>query len=930
LAVFTLSAQTDIPILARDDLDFARALVRHGYPDLAEELLAEIESAKRPDQDPLQAGAVRLELRGFEAYAETDPIRQGELLQALVADMEAFVQKNPGTPAAENISERLLELYRGFGERVAGLLRDEETAAEAEKLRAAADTMFQRAADTLKKDYTAKVAERDAQDPENPDPELDRRVMLAAYNLARTYYFHGQLLQETFAKQRRLDAALDTLADIQLDFPDQLLCYEGYIYEGLCHKELGDPEAALDSFDFAIGLRDTYERGSNGLFQIAPEAADIVSSGVLQKMLLLNELGRPADAVGAARDFAETIPEAAQTLKGLSILVQEAEALRALGDEKELAAAAQRLIEIDPRGPGGELGRELLGSSTSSLGAVDAMRLAESSARRGDFEQGVRMCQEVLAQAGGTAGEADLGAQASLLLGALFAQHGRLHEAVVAWGGVTDRYGQGKDAPECLWRAANGYLALQGQERSAYYRDGAREAMVQLSTRYPDHPYASMAAIIEGQQLEAEQQFVKAAEIYERIPEGTPGHEEGLYRAGNARARFVRQLAQEGKTSEVGPAADRAQRLLEQARADLEQAAEETLDIAAQDRLRNLAFNARVSLANLFLIQGVDREADVQALLAGIEQEFPGDEGKAATARALELKALQAMGKIDEAVAILDAQLRQDPSGRELGSSAAAVAKALDERGVAQLATDPAAADASWRKAAGYYWLAVRGQVEGEQAARVDELEPIANRLLALALHFSGVPESIDSFVDWTGGGLDENLLSQAARAYEAVLPLTPSYRTHIKLARTLGFLGRYEDAAASYVRLFERENFANTATRTIDPEALRAKPELAYAFLEWGVCEREVGVAQRNSERLARASAIFESLVVATSAGTKLWWPAKFYQIQTLDDRGEYGIAAIALRDLERNWPDYDAGEFGLRDRFQQLSQDLAKKAPR
>jgi hypothetical protein len=159
------------------------------------------------------------------------------------------------------------------------------------------------------------------------------------------------------------------------------------------------------------------------------------------------------------------------------------------------------------------------------------------------------------------------------------------------------------------------------------------------------------------------------------------------------------------------------------------------------------------------------------------------------------------------------------------------------------------------------------------------------------------------------------------------VLPLTPSYRTQINLCRAQGFLGRFEEAAAGYARLFERESFADPVARTINPEAMRAKPELAFAYLEWGVCERETGVAQHANDRLSRASSIFESLVLATAAETQLWWQAKFFQLQVLVDRGEYQIADIGLRSLERNWPDFDGGKHGLKERFQRLGQELAKK---
>jgi tetratricopeptide (TPR) repeat protein len=161
--------------------------------------------------------------------------------------------------------------------------------------------------------------------------------------------------------------------------------------------------------------------------------------------------------------------------------------------------------------------------------------------------------------------------------------------------------------------------------------------------------------------------------------------------------------------------------------------------------------------------------------------------------------------------------------------------------------------------------------------------------------------------------------------AFEAVLTVTPSYRTRIVLARALGFLQRWEDAAESYARLFEREDFVNLGLRTINPTSMGEKPELGFALLEWGVCEREIGSSRNAPERLSRASSIFEALVLGVREGTQLWWPAKYYQIQTMSDRGVYEGAKIAIRSIERNYPDYDAGP--LKERFQRLAKELERK---
>ncbi|MSR63962.1 MAG: hypothetical protein EXS08_16175 [Planctomycetes bacterium] len=933
LLVLTSSAFAgDERILGRHDLEFARALVRSNYPDLAEELLSTVENGKsRSKDDQLLAQALRLELAEFAASADPDPVRQGAALEQVVKDMENFVSVHPGTGAADEVSDRLLELYRTFGERVAAMLLKEETKADAKKLRGAGEKMFERAIDSLKTERETLDKKRD--ELEEPDLEVERRAILVAYNLARAYYFHAQLLEDEFLRSTRLKNCLEVLADIQLNWSDQLLCFEGYIYEGLCLKELKKPDEALLSFDYAIGLRKSYtedgQPDSRGFYPVDDQAADIISSAVLQKMILLSEKGDDPGAIEAAKDFFATIPDAGRALKGLAILDQQAGTLKKLGDAKGVEAIAQRMIELDPRGSGGERGRELLGGAAEgSLGAVDTYKLAEAAARRGEVERAIALCQQTMIAARGTASEADLGSQSVLLIGALFAGKEWLHEAVVAWSSVTQRYAKGKEAPECLWRAANGYLALQARERGSFYKDGAREAMSEISKRYPQHRYASMAAIIEGQQLESEEQFEKAADVYLRIPAGSAGHEESQYRAGNAYAGQMRKLFKEQKPSEAKAAGNKAEEQFKKAREVLEKAAKDTLDVAAQERLRTLAFNARVGLANLYLTKGVDRAAQVSALFEGVEREFAGDDVKLSLARQLRLKALLSLGKIDEAAQLLDQLLKENPDAKGLSASASTLARAMDERGLALKGSNSVESETMLRRAASYYVIAVRDQVQGVTAVRVDELEPIANRLFALALQFNGVPDSVESFVEWKATKLDGTLLEVVARAYEALLAVSPSYRNNISLARVLGFLQRWEDATDGYARLFEREDFINLGTRTINTTTMTEKPELTPALLEWGMCEREIGVAKTAPERLSRASSIFEALVVGTREGSKNWWPAKFWQLQTMFDRGDYETGKIGIDSVERTNPDFDGGL--LKERFQRLSKEFDKRVKR
>lgn len=921
--------------LAKDDLVYARELARNGYPDFASDFLDVFEKAHRTNRDDaLAVEALRLDLREENAYREADPKKRLTELEAIVKAKEDFAADHSDLPFVEDLVSRLPDLYRSVGELSTTILQADPDSKESKALRERSQKLFQRALLDLHERVAALGERRSAQAVDAIDAALERQYMLASYNLARTHYFYALVLPRASDEQKEsLAQALEILLDFQLDFADQLLCFEGYIYEGLCHQLLGETEKALDSFDSTIRLRESYDKGANGVWALPQDAADLVSGGVAQKIVVLAEKGDQAAVIATAEDFLATIPDALHTFKGPTILIAAADAYRAKGNTAAVEAAAKKLIEADPRGPGGERGRQLLREGgTTKIVANDSLHLAEAAAARGEIDKAIELTQEAARLADGTKNEQDAGAQAGVMLGALYAQKGSMAEAAAAWDAAADRYQKGKDGPECLWRAINAYLTLAGQEKakdkSAKLREQARARMTELAKRYPAHAYASMAALIEGQQLEQEQKFAAAAELYERVAAQSNGREEALYRAGQAWSRAARELANSRKKQDIGPLVLKSETRLRESIPALESAAAATVDSNTRERLMALSFSAKLGLANLFMLEGVGRAADVLPLFADAENRFAKDPTKLQTARRVRMKALQQVGRIDDAIAILDGRRRDDPTLKGMAGATASLAQALDARGVAVEHDDPTSAeiDRLRRRAAEYYDLAIASDSTGNDALENSEVEAIANRLYALALHFNGVPLDSETFVDGSNRRPAPDAFEQALRAYLELAKRRPSAKVEIVIGRLLAFLGRWPDAAARYGALFDHEGFVDLTLRTIAPEKMKAQPELFPGALEWAVCERQVGAPKSDAERLGRASAILEAIVLIAKPGSRTWWQAKYYQVRVLVDRGEYDVAAIALRSIKRNYPEYDESQYGVREKFQGLAEELER----
>ncbi|MCK6447966.1 MAG: hypothetical protein L6Q99_16355 [Planctomycetes bacterium] len=921
--------------LARDDLAYARALAQSGLTDLASDFLAVYEAKHRTNRDEMLAiDALRLDLREEQAYREPDLRKRLALLDAVVTEKEGFVADHGNLPLAEELVVRLPDLYRVVGELTAAVLEAEPGAKDAKELKAKSRKRFERALLDLHERVAALGERRSALELDAADPELDRRYMLATYNLARTHYYHALVLDPRSDEQREnVDQALALLLDFQLDFGDQLLCYEGFIYEGLCHLLIGEGEKAFESFDSAIRLRESYEKGANGVYSLPPEACDLVSNAVYQKLLAQNGKGDRQGVIATAEDFLATVPEPLRAYRGVAILGAAADAYRENGDTARVEAAAKRLIEADPRGPGGERGRTLLreGGSTQIV-ASDSFKLAEAAASRGETDKAIELAQEAARLARGSKNEQDAGAQAGVLIGALQAQKGSLVDAAATWETAAETYPQGKDAPECLWRAINAYLSLAGKEKSKAHREKARAGMQKLAERYPSHPYASQAAFIEGQELEQERKYADAAAVYERIAkEGGAGREEALYRAGQAWSRAAREAFVGRKKQDGAGLAAKAEQLLVDAYPALEKAAAATLDRTTQDRLHSIGFSARVALANLYMLEGVGRAADALPLFADSETRFAKDASKLATARRVRMKALQLAGRIDDAVAILDQCKRTDPTLAGMGSAAASLAQAIDANAAKLERDDPLSSEVERqrRRAAEHYDLALQAASSGPDdpnALGVAEVALIADRLFALALQFNAVPNDAETFLDGSARRPAPDAFEQALRAYEELARLEPSAKTEILIGRTLGFLGRFPDAAARYAALFAKEPFVDLEKREISIDKARTRPELLSAALEWAAAERQTGAPKSDAERLGRASALLEAIVLVAKPASRTWWHAKQYQVRVLLDRGEYEVAAIALRSIQRSYPEYDEAEFGVRDKFLALDEELKR----
>jgi tetratricopeptide (TPR) repeat protein len=335
---------------------------------------------------------------------------------------------------------------------------------------------------------------------------------------------------------------------------------------------------------------------------------------------------------------------------------------------------------------------------------------------------------------------------------------------------------------------------------------------------------------------------------------------------------------------------------------------------------------ARIRLSQLYLNDDIGRATEVVPLLQGSDERYASSPESIAQFWSFRVAALRKQGKLDEAISLLDALIKRDPDSKAIAQAAGDLAIALDQRAddLRVKEKKPKDADEMQRKAATFYAIAGRALLKAD-TVKVSAVEQTANRLFTLGLIANDVPETQQNFVGWDATKNKETAnWTLAAELLTKALDIQPGYKMEVTLGRTHGFLGDYEKAAAVLGSLFDREQVYDTAKKALNMKAVRAKPELLYAYFEWGVAEHLVAAKSQDTDRFRRAQVILSTMTRNLDANTANWWRAKYYEAANLYAAGNYTDACFLMNDLDRTTSGFGK-EFGLDADFAKL-KDLVK----
>jgi len=926
------------PVFGRDNAQFARALARQGFADLAEQFCKSFE--QWPDAAEEEKSAVRsvhLDLEIDLARLEPDPVKRKDAIAAVLKAKEEFIAQYPTSPEAEQAELTLPDAYRTLGEALTAAVEKSTDPAEMSTLRDEGRTAFSHAEEVLrarKKQLEQRLEDASLTQGET-DAIRDQRASVW-FNIARTEYFQSQLFSKDDPEfTRRVKSTLRTLQDFSLEYEDKLVTYEGYVFQGFCDRALGDADQALEDFNLAIALRELFKVGQDGKFQIPADIDDVVSWAVLQKVNFLSEIDRAGDAIAVADDFYAKSPEPDKTQSGLAILAAKADAQFKSGDAKAAGETAQRLQDLDPNGPWGARGRDVLaqllggGGHAAGMDSGQLLSIAQALIAKDDLETALRTCARALAAA---KGDDDAAVDALLMMGAIHGRSQDLLSAVVCFDEAWTLHPKAKRAAEAVYRAIDTYVRINGTEKRPLFVNLINERRNRLANDYANSPLAAKIQLLQGQTLEQEQKFAEAADFFLKVAPGSPNYEDAQYAGSRCLVNEARRLIKIKQLAEAKTAVARSETQLKQTMSVLRDAAAKTLDLNQKDAWQAGSFECRALLAGLYMLEDVGRAAEVPALLEGVEEQFPNDVDKIGRAWSLRIQALSAGGHFEKAEGLLESLLMKSPDSTASAIAAGVFARTCDARAFELLSKNPKSkeGDEAWKKAFRFYVISLKPKLKDAAAARSGELEQVASRFFVMGQHFNGIPDRVQSFVGWTAPIASPEYFEEAANLYAASLEFVQSYRTRINQARALGFLGQYDQAADVYSRIFEKDPVVDVTTGEVNKKALSEKPELLTAYLELGVAEFKTAFARgRDADRLARANQAFDLVVrnskTATQVPGETWWVAKYWQIRAWIDEGDYQKANFALRDVERNTsPNFDEGKYGLVDLFKKMKGEI------
>ncbi len=930
--------------IARDDVDFARALARGGYLELAEEVCASIEKDSRFTADD-RAGIpfIKSEIRLVQAELETDMTKSGDLIKEAIGLLEKFVKDTKDAKLAADAQTTMGWIRMKQAQLITEALKTETDAETVAGMRKQALGLYQEVEkahrDQIKR---LKAAESTA---DNVSALIDSII-----ELGRTTLEHGKLPGVDDAEKKKLlTDNINMLEEFEFDYGDRPVAFEAMRIEGLCFQEMGQMDKAEGKLRLAAGLR---ERLAEAGIEPNDYHRNVMRGGVLALVRMLIKAGRHKEAVTAADAAFKEDKDLANVEPGMVLALEKAQALFESGDSAGANAVAKKIMDKDPNGRWAGVARDKVKSWISAgrgkmkIPPDQLLSAAEASMDREQWHDALAGLRECIEACTTDAEREKFVAGSWYKMGQIHLVLNRKYEAAAAFETVYLAWPKNVLAAKACFDAARCYAGefnASGDPTDEKRKDDLLKA---LHTGWPDHPAAFNVPYMEGEKLETAKEFKKAAESYLTVKEQAEAYEASLVRAGYcfftaAASAYSKTKKDDAAKAEAAAEMKKAEQVLTKFLTRYKDNSLVPSDPELQKIRTGLSFIAANQLALVYIHETVGRAKDCLVLIEEAIKALAPDDERNSKLWSLKIQAFLALGELDKAIAVLDEMFERFPDGGAIAQASKSVAVRLHE--VAMTRIDKKESEdlilTDLKRLAKYYtkWLD-QGPSAGLRIS-MNDVVSVADTLYLVAKRVNGLDETQVSFLDLKGKTLAEPQYFRDAAFVHAMLvegkagKLADKDRLNlvIRLARCYGFIAidqpgwdkakqMYSESVKTYGLVDENDN--------LKAEVLSQFPALLAVYLELGSVFLEIG-RMGSKFQFDNAVTVFANVSKVTPPGSEPWWICKYMTLNLHFLRGkgnDFDMAKIGMENTERNNPDFVGAPPEIKTKLIALKAELAK----
>jgi len=850
------------------DQDLASTLVDRGWVDLAEDLvarhpttlgkdpytLARIASAKARQERSVEAAVQGLDvaISGLRNVGRARSGRETALLGTLLVQKASLLSETANGPGAWQAAE---SHYR---DTIAALSRTAST------------------------------------------PDLENLLLDLRLELPRVLTARSKLSTLGDAPRKALrEEAVRLLQDFQLDTGNRPIAFEAILEEGRVRMELKNYPQAERCFRAVLNL------DKNGA-PLQGYLAALWDAAFLGRIRILTLSGKAKEAASSCVRYLQDHPTRARSPMGKSLLLLQAEATHAAGNDGAAIGLAQRAVGMDPDGALGQAARDRIREWMKGAQATPERMLlvAEGLIDQGRYRDALidlRRCVEVCA---GASERSTFEPLTAFKRGVCYRALKREEEASVAFQDVFRKYPRHDLAPRAAFEAVRSLSSAAASTRDPRDQDRQERLLKEIDRLGLQGSFAPYFKFLEAEILERKGQWKPAADRYQEVDDTCELYEDALVSGAHCLRRDAEQAGAQSGDEELR----RAEDLLRRALLRLERSPESRLLPPAE-----------FELASLCLSGAIHKPKDALTYLDRCSKRLSAGQELQARLGEMALRAHLDLDDLPAAVNRLGNLLRSFPDHPSTA------------RAALQLAGREEAADAP--AALKYYrvWLdrtEATGSTTGQLQAATEGLTRVARSLNQFG-------DRTVSVVDLRGKPVpDQGAWRDSARALERLLaaPDLPERERVGVQARLAWALGLAAQSIEEWSRLKKHcegliaSNHLLDGNGDLDPRVLQAHRWLAGITLEYGHALYQLGRLGQKFQYTS-ATRVFNGLSTMTQAGSEPWWISKFLGLRVLFERGQgddLRVAGAALSLLEGNYPDFDGGKYGIREPLLTLKTEL------